>query len=121
MKKQNHGKLLLKKEKMQTGWQKIAKENNLEISLSGIPALSSYSFKSDKALEYKTFITQEMLKKVFWLAQFFMRQLLMKINFLINILMHLMTFTKLLPNARKGMKIFITYWRDRFVIQDFNV
>ena len=44
-------------------WKRIAKKNNLEIIISGIPALSSFMFKSKKNNHYKTFITQEMLKK----------------------------------------------------------
>ena len=49
--------------KMRQGWQKLAEDHNLEIDISGIPSLSTYSFKSNKSLEYKTLITQEMLKK----------------------------------------------------------
>jgi glutamate-1-semialdehyde aminotransferase len=49
--------------KMTQGWQKLANDHNLEIDISGIPSLSTYSFKSNKSLEYKTFIAQEMLKK----------------------------------------------------------
>ncbi len=49
--------------KMRQGWQKLADEHNLKITISGIPSLSTYSFNSDKALEYKTFIAQEMLAK----------------------------------------------------------
>ena len=49
--------------KMRQGWQKLADDHNLEIEISGIPAISTYSFKSNKSLEYKTFVTQEMLKK----------------------------------------------------------
>jgi len=49
--------------KMREGWQKLANDHNLKINISGIPALSTYSFKSNKSIEYKTFITQEMLKK----------------------------------------------------------
>jgi glutamate-1-semialdehyde 2,1-aminomutase len=49
--------------KMQAGWKKLADGNNLSISVTGIPALSTYSFNSEYALEYKTFVTQEMLKK----------------------------------------------------------
>ena len=49
--------------KMRQGWQKLADDHNLEIDISGIPSLSTYSFKSNKSLEYKTFIAQEMLKK----------------------------------------------------------
>ena len=45
-------------------WKKIAIENNLEIVIGGIPALSNFSFKKDNQI-YKTFITQEMLKKGF--------------------------------------------------------
>lgn len=51
--------------KVQTGWQSLASLHGLSITLSGIPALSTYSFNSDNALAYKTFITQEMLKKGF--------------------------------------------------------
>ena len=37
--------------------------NNLEIKLSGISPLISYQFQSHDNLKYKTFLTQEMLKK----------------------------------------------------------
>jgi glutamate-1-semialdehyde 2,1-aminomutase len=43
------------------GWQRLATKYGLEISLAGIPALSSFSFKSSNALAYKTLVTQEML------------------------------------------------------------
>ncbi len=49
--------------KMRQGWLQLADEHNLKITISGIPSLSTYSFNSDKALEYKTFIAQEMLAK----------------------------------------------------------
>ena len=48
---------------MRQGWQQLADEHKLKITISGIPSLSTYSFNSDKALEYKTFIAQEMLAK----------------------------------------------------------
>lgn len=51
--------------KVQEGWSKLANANNLSISIAGIPALSTYSFNSSNTLLYKTFITQEMLKKGF--------------------------------------------------------
>jgi glutamate-1-semialdehyde 2,1-aminomutase len=44
-------------------WEAISKTNNLKISISGLPALSSFSFISPKALEFKTYLTQEMLKR----------------------------------------------------------
>ena len=48
-------------------WALIAEENNLEVEISGISALPSFSFKSLNNLKYKTFIT-EMLKKGFLAA-----------------------------------------------------
>jgi glutamate-1-semialdehyde 2,1-aminomutase len=48
---------------MRKGWQQLADSHNLSITISGIPSLSTYSFNSNKALEYKTFISQEMLAK----------------------------------------------------------
>lgn len=49
--------------KMQEGWQNLANSHRLNITLAGIPALSTYSFNSKEALSYKTLIAQEMLKK----------------------------------------------------------
>ena len=49
--------------KMQEGWINLANLHRLDIILSGIPALSTYSFKSKDTLSYKTLIAQEMLKK----------------------------------------------------------
>lgn len=54
--------------KMRNGWNKLAEDNNLKINVSGIPSLSFYNINtnhSDDFLKYKTFITQEMLKKGF--------------------------------------------------------
>ena len=49
--------------KIQKIWAQIANRNNLEIQVLGIPALSTFSIKSKEWVKYKTFITQEMLKK----------------------------------------------------------
>ena len=49
--------------RIQEGWKSLALNNGLEIDVAGIPALSTYSFKSEHALAYKTLVTQEMLKK----------------------------------------------------------
>ena len=51
--------------KMRNGWQKLADNYNLDISIYGIPSLSTYSFNNPDALAYKTLIAQEMLKKGF--------------------------------------------------------
>jgi len=45
------------------GWRKLATKHGLDIQVSGLPALNSFSFKSQNALAYKTLITQEMLAK----------------------------------------------------------
>ena len=51
--------------RMQKGWKELAENHNLKIIISGIPSLTTYSFESFDALKYKTFVTQEMLKKGF--------------------------------------------------------
>jgi hypothetical protein len=49
--------------KVQEGWKSLASIHGLEIDIAGIPSLSTYAFKSEKSLAYKTLISQEMLKK----------------------------------------------------------
>ena len=44
-------------------WKALADKYGLEISQWGIAPCSGYTFKSENALAYKTYITQEMLKK----------------------------------------------------------
>jgi len=68
---QSWNKITLTGKKMQKGWLALAKKNDLEITVSGIPAMTSYSFNSRNALEYKTLITQEMLKKGFLASTIF--------------------------------------------------
>ncbi len=46
-------------------WQQLADRYKLPITLWGIPALAGFSFISSNNLVYKTYITQEMLKKNF--------------------------------------------------------
>jgi glutamate-1-semialdehyde aminotransferase len=60
-----------KGKKMQIGWAKLAKENDIVIKISGIPALSTFAIGKEKTLEYKTFIAQEMLKKGFLASTLF--------------------------------------------------
>ena len=45
------------------GWKEIAKHNQLELTINGIPALAGFRFKSADHMKYKTLITQEMLKQ----------------------------------------------------------
>jgi glutamate-1-semialdehyde 2,1-aminomutase len=51
--------------KIRKGWQSLADQHGIKISISGIPSLSTYSIDSEFALHFKTFIAQEMLKKGF--------------------------------------------------------
>ena len=44
-------------------WTDLARKYELKIDLFGLPSISGFNFKGDKALEYKTLITQEMLGK----------------------------------------------------------
>jgi glutamate-1-semialdehyde 2,1-aminomutase len=44
-------------------WQALADRHGLTISHNGLPALAGFAIQSKNALKYKTFITQEMLKR----------------------------------------------------------
>jgi glutamate-1-semialdehyde 2,1-aminomutase len=44
-------------------WQDLADRHGLTISHNGLPALTGFAIQSENALEYKTLITQEMLKR----------------------------------------------------------
>jgi len=49
--------------KIKKNWSIIAKENKVSINIQGIDSLANFSFNSSNHLHYKTFISQEMLKK----------------------------------------------------------
>ncbi len=53
----SYGKKVIKK------WIEISKKNGIKIKVLGIPALASFVVISKNFLKYKTFITQEMLKR----------------------------------------------------------
>ncbi len=44
-------------------WQELADKHNISISQWGLPALTGFTFNSNNNLAYKTFITQEMMKR----------------------------------------------------------
>nr|WP_321234154.1 aminotransferase class III-fold pyridoxal phosphate-dependent enzyme [uncultured Psychroserpens sp.] len=50
---------------IQNGWSNLAETHNLDITISGVSAMTTYGFNSNNAAAYKTYITQEMLKKGF--------------------------------------------------------
>lgn len=49
--------------KISNSWVKLSKKHKLSLSIFGLPALIKFSFNSKLNLEYKTLITQEMLKR----------------------------------------------------------
>ncbi len=49
--------------KIKKRWLEIAKNNNIKIDTWGIDAMPGFNFQSKNNNIYKTFITQEMLKK----------------------------------------------------------
>jgi len=50
---------------VQNKWSELSECHDVKIKISGLPALSTYTFESANSLKYKTLITQEMLKKGF--------------------------------------------------------
>ncbi len=44
-------------------WKKLAEKYNIPLKISGLPALINFTIESNSWLKYKTYITQEMLKK----------------------------------------------------------
>jgi glutamate-1-semialdehyde 2,1-aminomutase len=44
-------------------WEELGEKCGLDLKTNGLPALTTFSIKSNNWLAYKTFITQEMLKK----------------------------------------------------------
>ncbi len=56
---------------VKAGWMRLAEEYELSISTFGLSALAGFNFSGPKALEYKTFLTQEMLKNGFLASNLF--------------------------------------------------
>lgn len=52
-------------ELVQDGWKRCLENKKIEVHVSGILPLSHFDFKYENALAYKTYFTQEMLKKGF--------------------------------------------------------
>jgi glutamate-1-semialdehyde 2,1-aminomutase len=48
---------------IKAGWQSVANHNQIPIEQFGLPSLASFSFKLEKNLEYKSLLSQEMLKR----------------------------------------------------------
>ena len=70
-------------------WKDLAASHNLKIKIEGLPAIASYSFHSKNNLKYKTFITQEMLKKGFLASTNFYSSIAHKNSIINNYFNHL--------------------------------
>jgi glutamate-1-semialdehyde 2,1-aminomutase len=51
--------------RVRSAWQAVADKNQLKIKISGLPALSTFTFETEWAMEFKTYLTQQMLAKGF--------------------------------------------------------
>ncbi len=58
-------------ETVSQGWKELANQYNLNIFINGIKPIPSFTIKSEKMIFYKTYITQEMLKKGFLASNLF--------------------------------------------------
>ena len=64
MEKTQSWKIITKKGKyIKNCWIELAKKNNINLDVWGIDALPGFTIKSEYSLEYKTFISQELLKE----------------------------------------------------------
>ena len=58
-------------ESVQKQWAKLSSLHKVNIDITGIPSLSSFTFRSPNHQAYKTYLTQEMLKKGFLAGNLF--------------------------------------------------
>ena len=54
-----------KGKKIKKEWQKLANKHNLKIKINGLDPICNFEILSKYSIEYKTLVTQEMLKKGF--------------------------------------------------------
>ena len=57
--------------KVRSGWKLLSDQYQLKIKVSGLPALSTFTFDSDLHLEFKTYLTQQMLADGFLASNVF--------------------------------------------------
>tara|TARA_B100001063_G_C16740470_1_gene544498 strand:- start:221 stop:1534 length:1314 start_codon:yes stop_codon:yes gene_type:complete len=90
---------------IQSSWKKIAEKNNLEINISGQPAISSFSFNSKNNLKYKTLITQEFLKKNILASNLMFMSTAHKKEHIDLYLYHLEKIFKIIADCENGLDI----------------
>ena len=90
-----------KGKKVQDGWIRISKKYNVPISCSAIPAVSSFKINSKNHLKYKTFLSQEMLKKGFIASTHFYASTEHKEEYIDNYLNELDSIFNILSKCEK--------------------
>ncbi len=91
--------------KIITKWKELSNKYGLEMKISGLPALCSFNFLSKNNLNYKTLITQEMLKKGFLASNSVYVSISHNKTILDNYFYELEKVFKLIHNCENGYKI----------------
>lgn len=86
-------------------WQSLADKSGLKIVHNGIPALAGFSFQGKNSLQYKTLITQEMLKKGFLASTSFYASLAHTSDILSGYLYELDSVFSLIAECENGRSI----------------
>ena len=91
--------------KIMEKWTELGKKYGLQIKISGLPALCTFNFISKYNLNYKTLITQEMLKKGFLASNSIYVSIAHNKSILDNYFYELENVFKLIQNCENGYKI----------------
>ena len=86
-------------------WRSLADRHNLEIHVGGLPAISSFSIKGPNTLEYKTLITQEMLKKGYLASNIFFASTVHTAEIISEYIDALDSVFKLISKCENGLDI----------------
>ena len=87
-------------------WLKMASKYKIKIKIQGIPSLSTFLFKSKNHLAYKTYITQEMLKKGFLATDKIYISIAHNKKIINKYLKHLEVIFKTISRCEKGDDIY---------------
>ena len=91
---------------LRKNWKNIAKKYNLNLKIFGIPSLSTFVIDSPKFLEYKTYITQEMLKRKFLASNSIYLSVAHKNKIIDNYLYELDKIFKVIGECEEGRNIY---------------
>ena len=90
---------------MRKKWKQLGKKHNLKLEVLGYPAISSFIIKGKNFLNYRTFITQEMLKKSILATNVVYLSTEHKKKYLIKYLRELDKIFKVIAECEKGKDI----------------